>query len=94
MTTPPKDESSHAPRREDLERIQLAQWVQNPQTQLALRHLRQLHQRLLIAASQVAANPQASDLILRLQLTKASTLETIINKIEKGELGNDQDRLI
>jgi hypothetical protein len=72
--------------KDDVEKAQVSQWLNQPMTRRVLQKLRlnQLY-HLRQAASQ-AAHPGVNDLILRLSLTKASTMETIINKIEKGEL--------
>jgi hypothetical protein len=79
--------SNPVPTRNDLDRLQLAQWLQHPVTRLFLNQLRSLHLRQLKQASKLTLNASPNiDPLLRLQLTKAATLETLIERIEKGEL--------
>lgn len=68
------------------QQIQLQQWLQHPQTILALSQLKKLHINQLRQSSQIASNAAHNDLTLRLHLTKAAVLETLIDRITKGEL--------
>lgn len=81
MTTPNQPSS-----RQDLEKLQQDLWLLQPITQKFIQSLQQLHLNQLRLSSRVAANPAVNDLTLRLYLTKASVLETIIERIQTGNL--------
>lgn len=75
-----------APTKKDQERLELNLWLQDKTTQRILSQLQRLWLAQLKNSAALGANPAASETLLRSSLTKAATIETIINRIEKGEL--------